>query len=124
MDISDPVEDEPKSEAWYEAEVDRMLLQLKRMRQQTDPGEERRRSEAHRADFDTTMAEINKILNAIVADRRMSYPSPEERQASGPRSTDKPRQCKRRRKVSSLRRNALARNATYDHSLSGPVRDV
>ena len=74
MDIIDPVEDEPESEAWYEAEVDRMLLQLKQMREQTDPAEERRRSEAHRAEFDATMAEINKTLDAIAVDRRMSIP--------------------------------------------------
>ena len=100
MDITNTVEDEPKSDAWYEAEVDRMLLQLERMQEQRDPAEERRRSEAHRSEFDATMAEINKTLDAIAADRRMSYPSPEKKQASGPRSADKPRQCKRRRKVS------------------------
>lgn len=100
METTTPDDNEPKSEAWYEAEVDRMLLQPKRMQKQTDPVEERRRSEAHRAEFDATMAEINKTLDAIAADRRMSYPSPEERQDNGPRSADKPRQCKRRRKVS------------------------
>ena len=100
MEIITPNNNEPKSEAWYEAEVGRMLLELQRMQAQTDPVEERRRSEAHHAEFNAAMAEINKTLDAIAADRRMSYPSPEERQDNGPRSADKPLKCKRRRKVS------------------------
>ena len=104
MDTTNPVEDEPKSDAWYEAEVDRMLLQLKQMQEQRDPAEEQRRSEAHRAEFDAAMAETNKILDAIAADI--------------------PRKCKRCRKVSSLRSDAAARNATHDHSLSGSIGDV
>ena len=100
METITSIADEPKTDAWYEAEVDRMLLELQRMQAERDPAEDQRRSEAHRAAFDASMAEINKTLNAIAADRRMSYPSAAERQDYGPRSADRPRKCKRRRKVS------------------------
>ena len=94
------IEDEPKTDAWYEAEVDRMLLELKQIRAKTDPVEERRRPEAHRAEFDAAMAEINKTLDAVAADRRLSYSSPVEIQNNGARNVHKQRRGKRRRKVS------------------------
>ena len=74
METITPNDNEPKSDAWYEAEVDRMLLELQRMQEQTDPAEEQRRSEAHRINFDANMAEINRTLNAIATDRYSSYP--------------------------------------------------
>jgi hypothetical protein len=98
METTALADDEPKTDAWYEAEVDRMLLELQRMQAQTDPAEERRRSEAHRAEFDATMAEINKTLNAIAAERRLSYSTPVEEQDNG--NVFKHHRYKRRRKVS------------------------
>ncbi len=100
METTTPDDNEPKTDAWYEAEVDRMLLQLQRMQAETDPAEDRRRSEAHRAAFDANMAEINKTLDAIAADRRLSYPTPVKEQDNGPRSVYKHRRGKHRRKVS------------------------
>jgi len=100
METTIPDDNEPKTDAWYEAEVDRMLLQLQRMQAETDPAEDRRRSEAHRAEFDAAMAEINKTLDAIAADRRLSYPTPAKEQDNGSRSADKHRRGKHRRKVS------------------------
>ncbi len=74
METITPGDNEPKSDAWYEAEVDRTLLELQRMQAEMDPAEDRRRAEAHRIKFDAGMAEINKTLNAIAADRRLNYP--------------------------------------------------
>ena len=75
METTTPDDNEPKTDAWYEAEVDRMLLELNRMLAQTDHAEERRKSEACRAEFDATMAAFNKIMDATAADRRLSYPN-------------------------------------------------
>ena len=100
METTIPDDNEPKTDAWYEAEVDRMLLELQRMLDEMNDPEERRKSETHRIWFDAKMAEINKTLDAVAADRRMSYPSSVERQGDRSRSTNKHRKCKRRRKVS------------------------
>lgn len=74
METTTPGDNEPKSDAWYEAEVDRMLLVLQRMQAEMNPAEDRRRSEAHRAEFDAAMAEFNKTMDAIATDRRLSHP--------------------------------------------------
>ncbi len=71
METIIPDDNEPRTDAWYEAEVDRMLLVLQRMQAEMDPAEDWRRSEAHRAEFDAAMAEFNKTMDAIAADRRM-----------------------------------------------------
>ncbi len=73
METIVPDDNEPKSDAWYEAEVDRMLLELQRMQAEMDPAEDRRSSESHRVAFDAAMTEFNKTLDAIAADRRLSY---------------------------------------------------
>ena len=100
METITPDDNEPKSDAWYEAEVDRMLLELQRIQAGMDPAEDRRRSEAHRIEFDANMAEINKTLDAITADRRLSYQTPVKGQYNESRSVSRHRRGKRRRKAS------------------------
>ena len=74
METVTPNDNEPKTDAWYEAEVDRILLELQRIQAQTDHAEEQRKWEAHRTNFNAKMAHLDMILDAIAANRHSNYP--------------------------------------------------